>query len=99
MEGKKGGSLANSIGGLGGRGRGKYKGGVEHNKKKLSNVVRAQKRRTKLPYISNKIEKKRGIVVIRCCLFLKNSRIETLCVVPRKKNREKIIQNCTKEER
>ena len=31
MEGKKGGSLANSIGGPGVGG--KYKGGVEHNKK------------------------------------------------------------------
>ena len=79
---------------------GKYKGGVEHNKKKLSNVVRAQKRRKLATlHISNKIEKKRGIVVIRCCLFLKNSRIESLCVVPRKKKWGKIIQNCTKEER
>ena len=58
MEGKRGGAARLIVLGV----RGKYKGGVEHNKKKLSNVVRAQKRRKLATlHISNKIEKKRGI--------------------------------------
>ena len=50
-------------------------------------------------YIKQNRKKAGYVVVIRCCLFLKNSRIESLCVVPRKKKWGKIIQNCTKEER
>ena len=89
MEGKKGVSLANSIGGP--RGWGVNIKGVSNIIKKVEQCCQGSKKKeASYPTYIKQNRKKAGyLVVIRCCLFLKNSRIESLCVVPRKKNGEK----------